>query len=351
MSHSNYSPSARTRWSACPGSVNLIEKLDLPDMDTPYSLEGSAAHAIAAECLMNGTHPTDPDIAAYVDYVRGISESGVLDVERRLHDPANPDLYGTADAVIYDFVRLTIVDLKYGAGVDVQPGPQLEMYAVLAFAEGMNDVDEVALVIFQPRIDGEPLKQVVYPAAEVAVWRDAILAEIDACEVRDAPLHSGSHCQFCPAKAHCPELQRNTSLAAGMSHTLPDPQQLTDGQITWLLANRKRITDYLNSVEAFAMWRAQSGQAVPGWKVVQGLGHREWIDEKRALRELKKTGHKLGDLAPRKLLSPAQAEKLMLVSKETVAGLVRRPDGKPRLVPDSAPGEAVKLIDRFEDEK
>jgi hypothetical protein len=352
MGHSKFAPSARARWSNCPASVRFAEQLDLPEQDTPYSLEGTLAHSIASDCLINDREPPeDPDIRAYVEFIRSIP--GVMMAEKKLQDPENPLLHGTADAVIYSFGgRLTVADFKYGAGVIV-PGddnPQLEMYAVLAFAEGMNDVDEVAFVIHQPRVgDGLP-HETVYPARVVAVWRDTILAEIEACEVSDAPFRAGDWCQFCPCKPACPELHRRTQLTTGMAAALPDPQQLTDGQIVWLLENSTRIADYLKSVEAFAIWRLQSGHEVPGFKLVQGLKNRAWIDERKALSELKKTGRTLNELAPRTLLSPAQAEKL--VGTEVVASLVMRAPGAMRLVASTDKRPAARnVLEEFQVEK
>jgi hypothetical protein len=347
MSHSRYSPSSRYRWSACPGSVRLIDALDLPEETSVDASEGTEAHGRAAKALTYDLHPADRSLALYVDYVRSLP--GAFMVEKQLKDPENPDLYGTPDCVVYDFGgRLSIIDLKWGEGIIVSPdqNPQLEMYAVLAFAEGMDDAQEVALVIVQPRTDGEPIRPAVYPAHHVEVWKNVILDEIEACEVHDAPLHSGEHCRFCPARAHCPELARHTQLAAGMATALPDPQQLTGAQMNWLLANRQRITGYLKAVENFAMWRCQSGNPPPGWKVVEGLKNREWTDEKKAQAVLRAAGYKLNEVAPRWLLSPAQAEKI--VGKDAVAPLVKRDPGAPRLVPDTDARPATNILEEFD---
>jgi hypothetical protein len=74
----------------------------------------------------------------------------------------------------------------------------------------------------------------------------------------------------------------------------------------------------------------------------------EIADEKAALKALKAGGYKLDQLAPRALLSPAQAEKI--VGKDPVAPLVERPLGSWRLVPDTDPRPAVSAIDVFEEE-
>ena len=346
MSHSRYSPSSRYRWAACPGSVHLIDALELPEETSVYASEGTEAHDYAAMCLVNGTTCGDRAVMTYVDYVCELP--GAYMVEKQLKDPENPDLYGTPDCVVYDFGgRLSIIDYKHGEGVIVSPegNPQLEMYAVLAFAEGMNDAEEVALVIVQPRADGEPIREAVYPAHHVEVWRNVILDEIEACELSDALLHSGEHCRFCPARAHCPELQRTTALATGMATALPDPQRLSDAQLGWLLANRQKITSYLKAVENFAVWRCQSDNPPPGWKLVEGMKNREWADETAATRMMKAHDFKLNTFAPRKLLSPAQAEKL--VGKDAVAPLVKRDPGAPRLVPDTDPRPATNILEEF----
>ena len=47
--HALYSPSSAHRWLECFGSVALTKYI--PDVMSPYALEGSAAHTLAKICL------------------------------------------------------------------------------------------------------------------------------------------------------------------------------------------------------------------------------------------------------------------------------------------------------------
>src|SRR5208282_4985514 len=50
--HSPLGASSAERWMKCPGSVRLIQSLQLPETDEPdYRREGTAAHEAAAHCL------------------------------------------------------------------------------------------------------------------------------------------------------------------------------------------------------------------------------------------------------------------------------------------------------------
>ena len=50
--HSPLGASSAERWMKCPGSVRLIQSLQLPETDEPdYRREGTAAHEAIAHCL------------------------------------------------------------------------------------------------------------------------------------------------------------------------------------------------------------------------------------------------------------------------------------------------------------
>ena len=50
--HARLSPSASKRWLTCPGSVRLIESLDLPETFNRYAAEGTVAHEIHELALL-----------------------------------------------------------------------------------------------------------------------------------------------------------------------------------------------------------------------------------------------------------------------------------------------------------
>ena len=346
MLHHKYSPSSRHRWSRCPGSTKLIAAINPPEEVSEYASEGTAAHALAAECLENGKDSTDPHLQLYLDYVRALP--GVLVVEQRLTHPLHPEFGGTPDALAFSFSgELTVVDLKWGRGqlVDAAQNEQLLSYTVLA-ARNYPEFETARIVIVQPRADGEQIKSVTLAQHEVEIEENVILDEIEACEKPDAPLVPGPvQCQWCSVKAHCPALHANTQLVAGMRTAMPSPEKLTPAQLVWLIEKEKEISGYLRAVYAYAL-----ANPPPGFKVVQGQGNRRWKDEPEALKAVKRLGKKLDEVAPRTLLSPAQMESRAGVSREWIDLMTERPAGSMRLVHSDDPRPAYNALDVFEEE-
>lgn len=178
--HAKLSPSGAHRWMACPGSVVL--EADFPDEGSIYADEGTAAHTLAAFCLTDGLpagtyigevihvgsrqFTVDKTMAGHVDnyvkLVRGLAEGKTLLVERKVpidHLTGEVGATGTADAVIIDTAQeaITVVDLKYGMGVqvDARDNPQLMMYALGAYEaySVLGDFSHVSMYIHMPRLN------------------------------------------------------------------------------------------------------------------------------------------------------------------------------------------------------
>lgn len=101
--HSKFSPSAASRWLACPASIRLSAGIE--DTAGPAAQLGTEIHS-QAEAMLTGApepHPEHFDAAiGFVEAVRGLLADGeTLLVEQRLHfDHYAPDGFGTADVVI-----------------------------------------------------------------------------------------------------------------------------------------------------------------------------------------------------------------------------------------------------------
>lgn len=174
--HHRYGASGASGWMTCAGK--LVMEQDIPETYSPYADEGSAAHFLAAECLLNNRSPEsyhhfgivcwekagDRDgqcfhgnplpegaterslwkidqamvdyITKYVDYVRKLAEGGTLLVEQRVHFGniiGVPGAFGTTDTAILssDGTELIIVDLKYGyKEVSAEANPQMQLYSL-----------------------------------------------------------------------------------------------------------------------------------------------------------------------------------------------------------------------------
>lgn len=267
--HAVHSPSGAKKRFACPGSLAMED--GLPNEGNDYTDEGTAAHALAAMCLKDGSHPSGylrrvltvvngvydptppapyPDDAVvreytvdvemagkvnvYVQSVRKFAEGNTLDVEQALpvgHVSGEEGATGTGDAIIVaaHIKELQAHDLKYGIGVEVSAVENEQGLYYLSGALELHRAEFEALgemperfrfVIHQPRLNHLSEWSCTY--AELMAWqvkarkaedyaRAALANKADWINTEDPPvLVPGDHCQsaFCRARSTCPALAR-----------------------------------------------------------------------------------------------------------------------------------------------
>lgn len=418
MSHARLAPSKAKLWMVCPASVRRQEALP-DDIPSDASIWGTVCHAILERSLLNMVHPQDVNVTGIPD----IGLFGIWDLQEMrdvaavaydyvqfegeiyAESKANPgavigrlDCWGTADITILTPTSIEVVDLKTGKGVFCEADdPQLKLYAVGKlwehypglFTRGTADDapgpgPAVKLTIVQPRFSGaEPIRSVVFSAEELIGWahRDFYAAAL-ATDRDDAPAVPGDHCDkgFCKARGTCPELAQKGLAAAQAvfkdANLVPegpedrgalaaalvrDPDQLTLEQVRYILDHEKLITGWLAKVREYAAERIKAGHRVPGYKLVNGRGTRNWTVEPELLflelgGVVKQDGRPIGreDLFVESPISPAQAEKQLkpLLSAEAwsaVAAYITKSPGAPTLAPetDSRPALLTNAADVF----
>jgi hypothetical protein len=384
--HAKLSPSGAHRWMACPGSVVL--EAAYPDSASVYADEGTAAHTLAAWCLTDRvpaeeyigevirvgerSFAVDKTMAGYVaDYVKLVRElqgDGTLLVERQVpigHLTSEDGATGTADAVIIKASQrnLTVVDLKYGMGVQVDAvaNPQLQMYGLGAYEAYslLADFDTVSLYIHMPRLNhvseyhlsvdellefGRKVRE-----AATAVEEACILTTVNAS---DAELNDAGHfnpgekqCRFCRAKATCPALLAEvTEITSGSVATADDFAQFApvepvtiaetgDNYLSMAMDKVGLVEDWCKAVRAEVERRLTTGLKVPGYKLVEGKqGNRQWIDPDKAEAAMKALKLKADEIYDKKLISPTTADKLLKNDPKKwakLAELITRSSGKP----------------------
>jgi hypothetical protein len=373
----------------CPGSLALCR--DIPDSGSEFAAEGTAAHELAEDCLRKGTNAkeflgrlfqivsddgletyefvVDDDMAAYVqtyiDFVRRESLGADLLIEQKLSTlPVYgvEDQSGTADAVVLDHLTgtVTVIDLKYGRGLKVHAASndQLRTYGLAALEEHdlAGDWEQVRMVIHQPRLDH--ISEEVLTVDELRAWgieaaeaaQVAMLAhkaDVDECEANGWLRPSEKACQWCPAKAVCPALERfvgETCFDDLTLETVNDPTEDTAEDLGAKRALVSLVESWCKAVVAETDKRLELGQPVSGWKLVQGRrGARQWEDEAAAEDMLKKWRLKKDVMYTMKVVSPTQAEKILTPQRwEKAQELVVQKDGKPQAVPDSDPRPALE---------
>lgn len=375
MSHAKLSPSSAHRWTRCPGSVAL--SAGLQNTGSEHAAEGTLAHALAAH-LLDPTQPAPEqdtghlveDVMQYVNYVTDLVDTlpnATLLVEQALpidHITGETGARGTADAVVVADDLLVIVDLKFGRGVrvDALENEQLAMYASGALAELdelFGPFERVRMVIHQPRLGH--VSEWEIPTEELHIFAGDISAASLQAENPDAPRTPGEkQCRWCNAKARCPELaQYNTNIIMGdfadlttvIEGDLLEPRKidvLDLSHLGYLLAQVDAIEGWCKALRERAHTEANSGNAIPGWKLVEGRrGARAWADPEHAEATLKRMGLRVAQMYDMKLISPTSAEKLHKAGEigpkqwPTLEKLFVQSAGKPCLVPESDKRPAI----------
>lgn len=399
--HARLGPSGADRWMICRGSVRLIERLRAqgiipPDSSSPAAAEGSVAHLVRSDSLDLGLDPHDwvGQSIAYDGYRFDVTEEmaehlqsgidwareqpGTMYVEYRV-DLSRwlPGQFGTLDLGIVpapwlpeDDQFIDIDDLKYGAGIKVEAvgTRQLRIYA-LGFwdkvARHVTDCKKFRLTIDQPRAGG--FKEWIVTLDELLAFGEEVEAAGRAIMDGDETLvASEKGCMFCPVKdtdQGCPAYTKwMDSFFDGVFEDLPDDLTtepvFTDragmdpGRRYYIVRHAHLASKWLASLHEDSMDAARNGTPDPGSKLVPGQrGDRAYVDQAKARTVLIQT---LGTEAyTRKLLSPAQAEKLIKPGKkvqkkygsqeawDAICDLVVQPEGRPILVPAEDPREAL----------
>lgn len=366
--HAKLSPSKRHRWALCPGSIR--EEAKYPeDRSSPAAIDGTHSHTLLEHCIKTGGSATacigmtmrDDDGEFVVDQARAERVQVAIDYieQRKMElvlsgargafvmsearvDPkfllGRDDLSGTVDVQIHgpDFVEL--IDYKDGMGVvSAEGNMQLEQYAygVLAgYKLPVNveyPVKRIIMTIIQPKLAIKGMKAITSSERDV---RDmltnlgTIVVQAAATDAPDAPLVPGeSQCKFCKAKGSCAALAGNVMKEVGImfqpvvnqspldvaqQSSDKDPTTMSDDQIRQIMEAAPLMRQLLEAVEKEAQRRLEAGTPIPGLKLVNGRGSRAWaLPEEEMAEKLVKMGIPKSSIYVTKLVSPAQAEKLV----------------------------------------
>ena len=401
--HHELGASGAYRWLKCPGSV--AAQRGSVDESSVYAREGTSAHELAEASLLfwKKTEGSSRAIMGwraqaetegfdtkemifetekYLDYVKDLcgGDPGALEVEQRVaFGSVIPGGFGTADAVVVsrdsggNIQRIDVADLKYGKGkrVDAAGNPQLRLYAYGAVLglidagfldEDLDDFDTILVRghIGQPRLehfDAETLS-----VSGLIAWAETEVAPVVAAiNAGDETRVAGSHCDFCNAQATC---RAKAEQHAADLHTdwddfvetgpgSPNADGLTAEEVGKLLAHKKAVEKWFEALKAYAYTEIKNGREIPGWKLVAGNRVQTWTVGEPELLEAFKSQRALkqDEYAPRKLLSPAQASKL-LPEKSKLRDLIYKKPGSAVLADAKSKKPAIEfkpVEDEFDD--
>lgn len=352
--HAILSASASFRWLNCPPSAKL--NAEIPDITTEYAKEGTDAHELAeykvnqllgikadnlAENLDYYNQEMEDCTDSYAQYIaEQMSQysSPVVMVEQRLDFSRYvPGGFGTGDCIIVADDTLTVVDFKYGKGVAVEAeyNPQMMLYALgaLEMFSILYDINEVKMVIFQPRI--ENISEFSMPVSDLLNWAENELKpKAELAAKGEGEFCAGEHCRFCKVKATCRKrAEYNLAIA---KYDFAPPDMLEDSEIEMILERADALTAWAADVKEYALSEALKGRKWDDYKVVEGRSNRKYTDEKAVVSAVKAAGK--DPYSEPKILGITEMTKMLGGKKkfdELLSKYVCKPQGKPTLVPES----------------
>ena len=392
MAHAFLGPSGLDAAIGC--EIKIWAEQPYPNTSSPAASEGTAAHELAADCLVyevaasayighkiiaDGiTYIVDADMASfvqvYLDYVNAID--GLQCVEQKLPIEfltGEKGAQGTADVVIIspDGETITVCDLKYGRGVQVNAdnNAQLRAYGLAALRQYdlVYDIKTINLAIVQPRLGHIDTETIT--TQELIAWGQTIRAVADRILAGPSGLTATPNdksCKFCRAKANCPALHALVTTTVtnefnDLTETLSLPnkvlasmdriQTIDNEQLAAVMPHLDLINDWCNAVKAECERRMFDGQTVTGFKVVAGKkGNRSWTDEETVAKILAALPNE--DIFSMKLISPTKAEKVVPPELwEQVKEMVYQPSGKSAVVSSNDKRAAIDVtnpVDEFQ---
>lgn len=354
--HAVLSASSSNRWLNCPPSARLCEACE--DKGSDYAAEGTDAHALCEFRLKQalGIPAEDPIenlswydtemeecAQGYAAYVAELLETAkqacsdpVVMIEQRVDFSRwVQDGFGTSDCILIADGVLNIVDYKHGKGVEVSAAgnSQMRLYALgaLEIFDGIYDIDQVCMTIFQPRknnVSTDFIKK-----DDLLEWADGYLSEKAKLAYEGlGDFHCGEWCRFCKAKAECRErAELNLVLAR---YDFQSPALLDDEEIADILSKVDALTAWADDVKEFALQQAVSGKEWTGWKLVEGRSTRRYTDDALVAAAVESIGFYPYE---RKVLGVTAMQKLLGKSlfDELLSPYIEKPQGKPTLVPES----------------
>lgn len=379
--HALLSASSAKKWLYCTPSALLEDSIAEEESD--YAKEGTLAHGICElklQKLFTDKNMTERTYKSrmkklqgealyqaemegyteeYADYVSSIAFSfpsaPFVAVEKRLdYSPWAPEGFGTGDCIIIYGKDLHVIDFKYGKGVPVKAegNPQMALYGLGAYNEYgvLFDIENIHFHIVQPRIPNSSkwtttLKELL-DWGNLFVKPQAALAFKGEGDFRPADYCSGNtvnYCKegFCRAYGRCrATADKNLALIKDalepVTGEIKKPPLLSNEEVGQILKKAQFLKDWVGKLEDYALNTLVKGEAIPGWKIVEGRSNRELDNADATFAELIKAGYEEAVLYNKKPVPLGELEKLVSrEDREAILGKhVIKPQGAPRLAPE-----------------
>jgi len=361
--HFTLGPSSAVRWIRCPGSVALAAAMPAEGAEKP--VVGEITEEMA------------DDVQIYVDWVNAQSGEKFFEQDLPIEQiTGEPGATGRTDVVIIDGDLCTVVDLKFGRGiqVDAEKNPQLAMYALGALETFgvVEDLQRFRFVIHQPRVSKEP-----------SIW-DCTLEKLEKFRAKAALAAKNVHiateyaanwigkstsyltpgdeqCKWCRAKN--PEVCQALSQVPQSTLEVDFADLTAEEKITEATATVAKsphlarfyaivplIEQWIDAVNA-AMHASVAAGEQSDYKIVAGRkGARAWKDKAQAEALMKSMRLKHDEMYDYAIISPTSAEKVLADSPKRwnkLLPLIGQGEGKPTIA--KATDKRPALTVHFED--
>jgi hypothetical protein len=225
--------------------------------------------------------------------------------------------WGQTDVLGHDENYTLLVDWKFGRGVMVAGGP--ENYQLKFYGGAGRETPEtkdmfdpgrpIILAVIQPAAP-EPLTHGLIGDNRLTnfVGRMKETVELILDEENEFDASPGKWCRFCPAAAICPAKQ---GLVQSLTSLGPVDPEIEPHELGLLVRQAYEVEAWASEVKALAHSELDKGRSVAGYKLVNKRATRQWVDEGDAETAFRKMKVKVGDFTVSKLVSPAQAEKML----------------------------------------
>ena len=175
-----------------------------------------------------------------------------------------PEGFSTGDCTIVADEVLPVIDFKYGKNVLVsaENNSQMMLYALgaLEMFDGLYDISEIKMVIFQPRM--ENVSEYTISVSDLLEWTEHTLKPTAQLAAEDkGEFQVGEHCRFCKMKATCQKRAEYNLMLAQYDFAMP--AELEDTEITAILEKADKLTSWVNDIKDYALSKAlaSTGQA------------------------------------------------------------------------------------------
>ncbi|HFX3747648.1 TPA: DUF2800 domain-containing protein [Enterococcus faecium] len=362
--HALLSASSSNRWIHCPPSVRLSEQFENKTSD--FARQGTDAHTLCEyklhKLLGDDVEDPTPSLEFYDEEMEQCAESyatfvmeEVAKARQTTADPIViveqqldfsrfvPDGFGTGDCLVIADGTLSVIDMKYGLGilVDAYQNPQMMCYALgaLELFDGIYDIQEVKMTIFQPR--RENVSTYTLPKEELLQWANEVLAPAAQLAYKgEGEYQCGKWCGFCPAKNKCrARAEQNLELA---KYEFKKPDLLEDDEIEVILEKVDDLVSWSNDIKEYALKLTLDGKQWANHKLVEGRSTRKYSNDNNVAAAVIKAGY---DPYDKKLLGVTAMTKTLGKAKfdELLSDYIIKPPGKLTLVTNDDKRQAVTI--------